>query len=238
MTFAFAPILVIATMIVAVGSALQAATGMGMALFAAPLLALIDPAFVPGPALCAVIALSAAVAWRERGAIDRQILTMALSGLGAGCAIGAILLGLLLDLDLSRVFAALILAAVFLSVAGLNIRTNKLALLIGGAASGILGTMSGVHGPPIALVLQHETPDRLRATLCAFFAVGGMVSILALAASGVFGVGQIGLGLELLPGVLLGFAVAPVFARLIDRRRARAAVLIISAISASALLLR
>jgi hypothetical protein len=147
------------------------------------------------------------------------------------------LLAVLIGLDLGRVFAALILAAVFLSVAGLQVRTNTLTLLVGGAASGVLGTMSAVHGPPIALVLQHEAPDRLRATLCAFFAVGGMVSIAALAAAGVLGLGQIGLGLELLPGVAVGLALAPPLARRIDRRRARIAVLVISSLSALALLL-
>ena len=230
--------LVIAIMIVAAGSALQAATGMGMALFAAPLLALIDPAFVPGPVLCAVTALSAAVAWRERAAIDRRVLSVALLGLSAGCAIGAILFAVLIGRDLGRVFAALIVAAVILSVAGLRIRISRLALLIGGAASGILGTMAGVQGPPIALVLQHEAPNRLRATLCAFFASGGLVSLMALAAAGVFGLGKLGLGLELMPGVALGFAVAPVFARRIERRQARLAVLTISTLSALALLLR
>ena len=168
----------------------------------------------------------------------RQILAMALVGLAAGCAIGAILLGFLIGFDLRRVFAVLILAGVFLSVAGLDLRITKPALLIGGAASGVLGTMSGVQGPPIALVLQHQAPDRLRATLCAFFAVGGILSLVALAAAGVFGIGEIGLGLELLPGVVLGFAIAPVFARRIDRRRARIAVLLISALSSLALLLR
>ena len=230
--------LIIAIMIVAAGAAMQAATGMGMALFAAPLLALIDPAFVPGPTLCAVIALSAAVAWRECGAIDRRILFVALLGLSAGCVIGAVLLRILIGFDLGRVFAVLIMAAVFLSVAGLRVRTGTLALLIGGAASGILGTMAGVQGPPIALVLQHEAPDRLRATLCAFFAVGGLVSLMALAAAGVFGVAEISRGLELMPGVALGFAIAPVFARRIERGQARAAVLVISTLSALALLLR
>ena len=230
--------LVIAVMIVAAGSALQAATGMGMALFAAPLLALIDPAFVPGPALCAVMTLSAAVAWRERAAIDRRILFVALLGFSAGCAIGAILLAVLIGRDLGRIFAALILAAVFLSVAGLRIRISRLALLIGGVASGILGTMAGIQGPPIALVLQHEPPDRLRATLCAFFASGSLVSLMALATAGVFGISKLGLGLKLMPGVALGFAVAPVFARRIERRQARLAVLVISTLSALVLLLR
>lgn len=227
-----------AFLIVAVGAALQAVTGMGMALFAAPLLALIDPAFVPGPALCAVVALSAAVAWRERAAIDRRILLTALSGLVAGCVVGALVLALLTGRDLSQIFAAMILTAVGLSLAGLRFRTGPVTLLIGGAASGILGTMSGAHGPPIALVLQHEAPDRLRATLCAFFAIGGLISVVALAAAGLMGPAKIGLALELLPGVALGFAAAPLFAGRLDQRRARAAVLIISALSALALLLR
>jgi uncharacterized protein len=211
---------------------------MGMALFAAPLLALIDPALVPGPVLCAVIVLSAAVAWRERAAIDRRILFVTLLGLSAGCAIGVVLVQLLIGRDFGRVFAVLIVAAVIVSVAGLRIRTSKLALLIGGAASGILGTMAGVQGPPIALVLQHEAPDRLRATLCAFFASGGLLSLLALATAGTFGIGEIGCGLELIPGVGLGLALAPVFARRIGRRQARTAVLTISTLSALALLLR
>jgi uncharacterized protein len=231
-------LLIAATLIVAVGAALQAVTGMGMALFAAPLLALIDPAYVPGPALCAVIALSALVAWRECTAIDRRIMVTALFGLVVGCVVGALVLALLTGRDLSQVFAMMILAAVGLSLAGLRFRTDTLALLVGGAASGVLGTMSGAHGPPIALVLQHEAPDRLRATLCAFFAVGGAISVLALAAAGLMGAARIGLALELLPGAVLGFAVAPLFAGRLDQKRARAAVLVISALAALALLLR
>jgi uncharacterized membrane protein YfcA len=46
------------------------------------------------------------------------------------------------------------------------------------------------------------------------------------------------MAVELLPGVVLGFAVAPILARRIDRRRARVAVLTISTLAALALLLR
>ena len=111
-------------------------------------------------------------------------------------------------------------------------------LEFGGAASGILGTMFGVHGPPIAIVLQHEPPDRLRATLCAFFAVGCGISLIALAIIGAFGINQIGLGLALMPGVAIGFACGPILGRMLNRQRARVAVLTISALSALALLLR
>jgi len=211
---------------------------MGMALLAAPLLLLADPTLVPGPMLCATMVLSIAVGWRERTAINRELLVMALLGLLVGCAIGAFLLAVLAGVNLAQVFAVLILAIVALSVLGLRIRASRWALLIGGAASGVLGTMFGVHGPPIAIVLQHEPPERLRATLCAFFAVGCAISLVALAIVGTFGLSQLGLGLALLPGVTIGFACAPILARMLNRQRARVAVLTISALSGLALLLR
>jgi uncharacterized protein len=224
------------SVIVAVASALQASTGMGMALLAAPLLALIDPALVPGPVLCAVMVLSAVVAWRERDTLDGRMLAPAILGLFVGTAIGTTVLALFVGWHLAQVFAALILGAVLLSLFGMPIRAGRFALLLGGAASGVLGTMAGVHGPPIALVMQHEPPERLRAMLCAFFAIGCAIALLALASIRVFGVAEVGLGLKLLPGVAVGLVFAPVIAARIDRRRARIAVLAISALSALALL--
>ena len=229
---------VIVTFIVAAASALQAGTGMGMALLAAPLLLLVNPSLVPGPMLCATMVLSIAVVWRERSAIDRKVLGLSLFGLAAGCAMGAFALAVLTGVNLAEVFGALILCFVLLSVLGLRIRASTPALLIGGAASGVLGTMFGVHGPPIAIVLQHEPLERLRATLCAFFAVGCGISLVALAMIGAFGLTQLGLGVALLPGVAIGFAFAPILGRMLNRRRARIAVLAISTISALALLLR
>ena len=231
-------IFLLAILVVAAGSALQATIGMGMALLSVPLLAWIDPALVPGPILCAVMALSIAVAWGERGAVSHGILIVALCGFAAGSGLGAVLLRLFAGDDLPRLFGLLILAAVALSLAGLPIRASRPALLVGGLASGVLGTMAGVQGPPIALVLLHTPPDRLRGTLCAFFAVGAALSLATLAATGLFRLPQMELGLALLPGVPLGFAVAPLLRRRIDRRRARWAVLAISAVSALGLLLR
>jgi uncharacterized protein len=225
------------TVIVAVASALQAATGMGMALLAAPLLALVDPRLVPGPALLSVMVLSGVVAWRERAALDFRMLIPAILGLLAGTAIGSAILVLLFDWHFSRIFGALILGAILLSLLGLPITASRLALLIGGTASGVLGTMAGVHGPPIALVLQHEPPGRLRGMLCAFFTIGCAIALIALAVIGAFGMTKVRLGLTLLPGVAAGLALAPIIARRIDQRRARIAVLSISALSALALLL-
>jgi hypothetical protein len=225
-------------LIVTAAAALQAGTGMGMALLAAPLLMLVDPSLVPGPMLCATMVLSMAVVLRERAAIDRSRLGVAFLGLAVGCGIGAITLAVLTGVNLAEVFGAIILIIVLLSVLGVHIRATPLSLLLGGMASGILGTMFGVHGPPIAIVLQHEPPERLRATLCAFFAVGCGLSLVLLGVVGHFGIDGLKPALALLPGVAIGFACGPALGRMLNPQRARIAVLTISTLSAVALLLR
>jgi uncharacterized membrane protein YfcA len=225
-------------LIIAAAAALQAGTGMGMALLAAPLLLLVDRSLVPGPMLCATMVWSIAVVWREQSSIDRTLLRVAFRGLAVGCVIGAMTLAGLTGANLAKVFGTIILIIVLLSVLGLHIRATTSSLMIGGMASGILGTMFGVHGPPIAIVLQHEPPDRLRATLCAFFAVGCGISLVLLAMIGTFGFSGVKLGITLLPGVAIGFAFGPFLGRMLNRQRARLAVLTISTLSAVALLLR
>src|SRR5271156_3242276 len=86
--------LVLATLVMAVGAALQAAVGLGLALFVVPLLALIDVRLIPGPMLLASVTLAVMMAHRERSAIDRQELTLSLIGLCIGTAVGACCLSL------------------------------------------------------------------------------------------------------------------------------------------------
>ena len=60
-----------------------------MALVSAPLLTLVDPAFVPVPLLLVNLPLSALALWRERGAVDRRGLPWALAGRLPGTVVGA-----------------------------------------------------------------------------------------------------------------------------------------------------
>jgi hypothetical protein len=62
--------LILGTFIMAMGSALQASIGFGIALFVGPLLALVDPGFIPGPMILALLFLAGIMAARRQGAID------------------------------------------------------------------------------------------------------------------------------------------------------------------------
>ena len=59
--------------------------------------------------------------------------------------------------------------------------------------------------------------------------IGTVISIVALAAVGRFGMGELGASFVLAPGVLLGFAVSGRIAARLDRGNVRGAVLTVSA---------
>jgi len=230
--------LLTANVIMLVASALQASVGIGLALLAVPLLALIDARLVPGPMLLAGSILAFVSAYRERHAMDTQGFGVALLGLALGTVCGAIALRALRTGPLGKVFAVLILLAVVLSISGLRLRPTRSALLAGGSAAGVMGTMAGIHGPPIALVFQHAHPAQARAMLGAFFFVAYVGSVATLAAFGLFGTLQLRLAMALLPGVVTGLCVAPLLMGFVNPARLRLAILSISAASALVLLLR
>lgn len=98
--------------------------------------------------------------------------------------------------------------------------------------------MVGVHGPAIALVLQNRKPAQVRATLGAFFAVGYIMAVASLTAVGLIGWHELVLGAALLPGVGVGYLVAPAISKFINNAVLRIAILAVSTVSAVALLLR
>lgn len=234
------PLLTIAAAlaIITTASAIQAMVGMGLALIAVPLLALVEPRFIPGPMLLSGVTLSIAMAYRGRRDLHGKDLSWSLAGLGAGTLVGAMILSTLSGPSLPRVIGALVLTAVAISVSGVRVAPTRYAFLIAGTASGVMGTMVGIHGPPIALVLQNAKPGTIRAMLGAFFAVAGVGSVAALAAVGLFGVQELALSAVLVPGVAAGFFIAPLFGRFVAGRVMRIAILGISAAGGLMLILR
>lgn len=221
----------IAISAMAFGCAFQAALGLGFALLAAPILALLDPAFVPGPMLLAGVALAALTAYGERDAIDRRMLVTCLVGLAAGTVIGAGALQAAQGMDLQRVFGVMILLAVGVSLMGKTVAAKGCSLLIAAGISGIMGIMAGLHGPVISLVFQNADPRVARAMLGAYFTVAYLSAVAALALVGSFGPPEVGRTLVLLPGVAVGLALAPLTRRYINRDRLRIAILGIAAVS-------
>jgi len=228
----------IAVATMAIGSALQASVGIGLALLVVPVLALVDQGFIPGPMLLAGVVLAALTAYRERTAIDVPALRHSLIGLTVGTILGALALKFAAGPHLGRIFGGLVLVAVLLSVSGGKFDATPRSLVVAGAAAGVMGAMVGIHGPPISLVFQNSKPQVARAMLGAFFAVAYLGAVAALAGFGLFGWPQLVRAVILLPGVAIGLVVAPLLAPHIDGKRLRLVILGIAALSGLTLLLR
>lgn len=230
--------LVIATAVVAVGASIQGVMGFGLGLIGAPILALLDPNLVPGPLLFAVLPLTIMVARRERGALDFRGVRWALVGRLPGTVVGSLAVAALPERPLAVLLGSLVLVAVAISLAGWSVQPTTGTLLGAGLMSGFMGTATSIGGPPIALLYQRHSGPQLRATLAAYFVVGGMFSLAALSWAGEFGMTELRAGLVLLPGVLVGFLGSAALGRLIDRGYTRPAVLAFSGAAAVALIIQ
>ena len=139
---------------------------------------------------------------------------------------------------ISVVTGLLILLTVAASVSALEVRATPLNSAVAGGIAGFSGTATSIGGPFLALVLQHERPARLRATLSAFFLVGAMMAVAGLGVAGEFTRHQLIAGVAWVPFIGVGYALAaPARARL-DRDRLRKAVLVFCVVASVSVIVR
>jgi len=226
------------TLIVAVGACIQGSIGFGWAMLAAPFIVLIEPDFVPAPMILSGILLVVLMTYREREHIDkREVKWMAL-GCIPGIAGASAILSVISTSGFAITFAVLVLLAVLLSAIGLSVILSNRNLFLAGLLSGLMGTMSSIGGPPVALVYQHTTGAKLRGTLSAFFLICASLALTGLLVVRWLGIDELKLALVLIPGLIIGFIASRFTARLLDHRSIRPAVLILSASAAVGVLIR
>jgi uncharacterized membrane protein YfcA len=227
-----------AVIVLIVAGAVQGSTGFGFNMLAAPLLAVIEPAFVPGAMLTMAMVVSAGGMLREWNEVNRSDLTFALTGrlLAAGAA--AFCLGLLTPAAFSAVFGFAVLFAVGLSLIGMRVETTRTTLFVAGAISGFMGTLTSIGAPPMAMVYQNAGGARMRATLNAFFVAGSIISIIALVVTGAYGFADLVLAATMLPFAFAGFLLSDWGRRLVDRGQVKTVVLVVSTASGIVLLAR
>lgn len=222
--------------VVYVGATVQASIGIGLGMIASPVLALADPDFIPAAIMMAVLPLTFAVAWADRDDVEHRDVGLALAGRVPGTIAGALVVAALSDTLLAVMVALSVLVAVLASITGRLFRPTDRALVVAGLASGFAGTTTGVGGPPMALTYQNASPATMRATISAFFSVGSLMSIGALALAGEVGVRQWQLTALVLPGVGLGVITARRFKDQLRAEVVRPAVLVICTAAAAGLL--
>lgn len=224
--------------IVIIASGVQACLGMGYGLTAAPLLALVDPAFVPVATILVGMLTSSMGAWSERAGIDWSDVKLAVAGRLAGALAAAVVLSVITDKSaFLLVFGVGIAVAVMMSLLNHSIEKSSHSLTSMGAVSGLMGTITGVGAPPMALVFQGSYAGQARPTLAAIFAIGCFVSIVILALIGWLKAGDFVLCAMMLPPMFMGTYIGRRFRNLVDTRY-RIAILLASGVAAAILIIR
>jgi len=221
---------------VMVGALIQSTGGIGFAMFAAPIVAIVRPDLVPGPMVLAGGVISLLVAAREFRNIDFRNAGFAIGGRIPGSVVAGLAIGLAPRATFAVLFALFVLAAVLLSVSGWRVRATPLSLAAAGFGSGVMGTLTSVGAPPMGIVMQNADPPRLRATIGAFLAAGSVVSLSVLTWAGRFGWQELRLGVALLAPIAIGFWISRPLVQRVNARAMRYLVLAISGLSALILL--
>lgn len=221
-----------------VATAVQGSVGFGANVVAVPILLLIDPRLVPGPAIFAALALNLLMVWRDRRATSLGPVGTVLAGRLAGTVAGVAALGVLSDRGLAVVVAVTVLVVVAVTAAGFSAARTPRNLVTAGVVSGFSSSTAGIGGPPLAVLYADAEGPEIRGSMGALFVVGNVVTLAGLALAGLFGWDGVRLGLILTPAALLGFLSSRWMVPILDRGHTRTAVLTLGAVAAAGLLVR
>jgi uncharacterized protein len=228
--------LLIAGIMLAVGGLVQGTLGFGLALVAVPVVALVQPALLPGAMLVATSVHTLLSVVREHEHVDWRGVGWATLGRLPGTVVGVLVVDALPQRQFALVVGVGVLAFTVLSAVSWHPRPTAPALTTAGLVSGAFGTAMAIGGPPVVLLYQHEQGPRIRSTMSAYFTIGTVLSGAALAAAGHLGGRDFGYAAVLVPFLLVGFALSGPARRLVEGGRIRYAVLGFAGLSALVLI--
>ncbi|NNC92716.1 MAG: sulfite exporter TauE/SafE family protein [Acidimicrobiia bacterium] len=231
-------ILALAFVITIAAGMMQGTIGFGLAVVSVPVLSLLDRDLAPVPQLLVAFPLAVAMVWREWRHVDLTGVGWVLAGRVPGALLGVILLKGFSEASLDVLIALLVLAGVAIFGSGVVVRLSPVTKLAAGVASGVMGLVASVGGPPLAL-LYHDVPGgTLRSSLNAIFVIGVAFSIAVRAGSGEIVANDLKVAAFLLPAVFLGLWLSRYSTERIEGAALKRAVLVVSALAATGLLLR
>jgi uncharacterized protein len=222
------------------GACVQGTLGFGMHLLALPVLALHAPDRLPQVLL---LMAGPAVLWmaiKERASLEWRGLGWLLAGRVVGTVVALGILAWLPTRSLQLVFGTVTLtAAAVLALRRTGLAITPTSQTVAGGFSGLMATTAGLGGPALALLYAGRPGTVLRANVSAVFVVGNVLSLLAVAAIGRFGVEDLLLTGVLLAPMVLGLTVGRLLlARLVADAILRNLVIGVSAVSATVVLVQ
>jgi len=191
------------------GTIVQRLAGQGFGMLISPTMALIAPEFLPATVLLLGLVVGFGSISFELSALNKSELPAGFAGRTLGAILAAwIAVSVVQSGAIAPLVAGMVYLGILLSLLGVRVSIRPASLFIGSMVSGIMGTLTAVGAPPMALLYQHEEARRSAAMQNAFFAFGMIVSISALLVAGLIGLQHLILAVSLVPFVFLGLRAA------------------------------
>ena len=225
-------------LLVAAGSFLQSLIGIGFVLLVAPFLVMYDPNFVPVPMLLGGLLIPVLMMGRDHKSIDFKGIKSAIVGRIVGSLLAVWLITIISQSTFMIVFGIIVIIAVLLSLLNVDLRPTPASAGMAGFFSGLMGTLTGLGGPPMALLYQNEKGAVIRSTLSGFFIFGAVLSIIFLGLAGKITLHEIKLFFYMVPGILLGFYLSKYAIGFIDKGYIRRAMLAVSFLAAVVVIIK
>ncbi|MBM2576183.1 TSUP family transporter [Jannaschia sp. Os4] len=224
---------------VAVGCALQRLSGAGFGMMASPVMVLVAPEWMPATVLLLGVAVGIGSAAQGWDAVARGDLPPGMAGRTLGAGVAAVVATAVVGTEaLPLVVGIVVLLGVALSVAGLRVPITGATLFGAGTTAGVMGTLTGIGAPPMALLYADVEARRAAATQNAFFGFGMIVSLAALAAAGLIGLRHLAFAASLAPLVPLTLWASRPFAARVEKGAIRPWALGLATLAATVLIVR
>ncbi|PVZ70364.1 sulfite exporter TauE/SafE family protein [Pelagibaculum spongiae] len=215
---------------------LHGVIGFGQAVLAAPLLFLLNPEFIPAPILICGIVMSLMNSWRYRSELQLPALANTWAGYLPGSLMGGWMLAIADQQIMSWLLVGVVGIALLVSMTRITIPFNRYTLSAFSVSAGVMGTVSSISGPPLALVWQHQPVNSIRGNLGATFASCNLIALMVLAWHDKLNLHLITLGLSLAPAAILGNWLGSKLAPHVSHHHMRMAMLAVCFISCSMVL--
>jgi len=177
-------------------------------------------------------------AWRERASLDRRGAAWITTGRFVGTFDGLWLLVMVSAGHLNLLIGATTVLAAIATLIGPAFSPGRAAHVAAGLVTGVMETSTGIGGPPLALIYQHQAAPVLRSTIAFRFLVGEWISLAFLAAAGHVTGAQLAAAAVLPPALALGALASRLVHRRVSGRLLRVFVLVFAMLSGALLLLR
>ncbi|RXZ44532.1 sulfite exporter TauE/SafE family protein [Crenobacter cavernae] len=189
---------------VAVAAFIQGTVGVGFALVVAPVVGMVAPELLPVALLILMLPLNCYVTWREHPELDKTGAGWITAGRTVGALIGLWIIAQITQHELNLLIGASTILAAVISLCAPSFAPGRKAFMAAGVVTGVTETATGIGGPALAMVYQHQRAPILRSTIALCFALGEIISLVLLCAMGRVTPDLFVSAIALVPAVVVG----------------------------------